>query len=180
MILQSKGLQTTSPLKNRSDVPLILDFFPEGSIYPVVKRILPDEVWDFHRKESYRNADYRCEICGGKGDKWPVEAHERWELTASLSLLTLRGLMSLCPGCHIVKHYPKVYRPGKTEDDIYAEVLTQIAKVNNWPPSKVHTYIEEVKNKWDEWNKRDWIIDLLWLDDILLEGRSCYETFSGS
>ena len=29
-------------------------------------------VWDKLRKQTYRKANYRCEICGGKGPKWPV------------------------------------------------------------------------------------------------------------
>ena len=34
--------------------------------------------WDKLRKESYRKANYKCEICGEKGPKWPVECHEIW------------------------------------------------------------------------------------------------------
>ena len=37
------------------------------------------EYWDFLRKIIYKRANYRCEICGGKGSKWPVEAHELWK-----------------------------------------------------------------------------------------------------
>ena len=58
---------------------LTVELVPKTAWYKNLRSELPEGKWDQLRKHSYRLAEYKCEICTGKGDKWPVECHEIWD-----------------------------------------------------------------------------------------------------
>jgi hypothetical protein len=57
---------------------LTVELVPETSWYSNLRSELTEEQWDTVRRRCYVAADYRCEVCGGRGPKWPVECHEVW------------------------------------------------------------------------------------------------------
>ncbi len=109
---------------------LTIELVPKSSWYINLRNELNVEDWDKLRKFCYKKAAYKCEICGGKGPKWPIECHEIWEyekLSTKNKIFkqTLIGLIGLCPACHQVKHIGLSQIQGK-----YNKCLQHIMKVN--------------------------------------------------
>jgi len=119
--------------------------------------------WDKLRKASYKKAGYRCEICGGKGSKWPVECHERWEYDDQNKIQILKGLISLCPTCHKVKHIGRTLSVEPPE--VQSQVLHKLASVNNLTPKETEDYIVQVFEQWNERSQHQWTLDLSWLNE---------------
>ena len=121
--------------------------------------------WDTLRKESYRKADYKCEICFGKGPKWPVECHEIWHYDDNTKTQTLKGLISLCPTCHKAKHIGRTLsvEPQYIQD----QVIQHLTLMNNLTPQQTENYIVEVFNVWRERSLHQWKLDLSWLESKL-------------
>lgn len=119
--------------------------------------------WDKLRKASYKQAGYKCEVCGGKGSKWPVECHEIWEYDDQNKTQTLKGLISLCPTCHKVKHIGRTLSVEPPE--VQSRVLHKLASVNNLTPQETEDYIVQVFEVWNERSQHQWTLDLSWLED---------------
>lgn len=113
------------------------------------------EYWDFLRKLIYKRANYRCEICGGKGPKWPVEAHELWKYDEINGIMAIDKIVALCPDCHLCHHLGFANATGKIE---YAK--SHLAKVNGFSNEECEQYVEEVFEKWIERNNIDWKLDI--------------------
>ena len=117
--------------------------------------------WDTLRRECYRKAGHRCEICGGKGRRWPVECHEVWDYDESNKIQRLVGLVALCPACHEVKHMGRSMSVGKGD-----KAKRHLMKINGWSASDVEYYIEAMFELWYRRNQEDWTLDLQWLDQM--------------
>jgi hypothetical protein len=126
---------------------------------------LSKDQWDKLRKESYRNARYKCEICGGKGKKWPVECHEIWHYDDQNKTQTLKGLISLCPTCHKAKHIGRTLSVESI--DIQIQVLTKISTVNKLNRKQTKEYIESAFSQWDQRSQHEWNLNLFWLKEKL-------------
>jgi UDP-N-acetylglucosamine transferase subunit ALG13 len=55
------------------------ELVPKTCWYSNVRSCVSPNDWDILRKECFTLINNLCEICGGKGNKWPVECHEVWE-----------------------------------------------------------------------------------------------------
>ena len=120
----------------------------------------PNASWDFLRKQAYANAGNRCEICSGRGPKWPVECHEVWEyrapvLGSSVWTQRLTRLIALCPDCHMVKHIglAKVRGTDKV-------AIAHLKLVNGWTDVQVAQHVLEANAEWVERSKKTWVLDL--------------------
>ncbi len=100
---------------------------PQSCWFSNVRDHVSKPTWDKLRKATYQQANYRCEVCGGRGDKHPVECHEIWNYDDINHIQTLFGLTALCPSCHQVKHIGLAGLRGRGE-----EAEAHLAKVNNW------------------------------------------------
>jgi hypothetical protein len=69
-----------------------------------VRSNVPKAVWDRLRRQVAADVGQRCEICGGRGWRWPVECHERWDYDDDRKIQRLERLVALCPACHEAKH----------------------------------------------------------------------------
>jgi hypothetical protein len=124
---------------------------------------LSKERWDTLRRQSYRNAQYRCEICSEKGPTHPVECHEIWHYDDGTKTQTLKGLISLCPTCHKAKHLGRTLSVESPE--VQEQVLNKIAVLNEFKhPLQLELYIESVFSKWEERSQHQWTLDLSWLE----------------
>lgn len=117
--------------------------------------------WDKLRKQCYRDANYKCEVCNGKGDKWPVECHEIWHYDDANKVQTLRGLIALCPTCHKAKHLGRTLSVESQE--VQDKVLRQLMKINDLDVDELEEYIVEVFQKHAERSQHKWKLDLSWL-----------------
>mgnify|MGYP006249469573 CR=1 FL=1 len=117
--------------------------------------------WDKLRKQCYRDANYKCEVCNGKGDKWPVECHEIWHYDDVNKVQTLKGLIALCPTCHKAKHLGRTLSVESQE--VQDKVLRQLMKINDLDVDELEEYIVEVFQKHAERSQHRWSLDLSWL-----------------
>jgi hypothetical protein len=120
-----------------------------------LRSLLSRSVWDKYRKQCYKDANYRCEICGGKGSKWPVEAHEVWEYDDINRIQTLKRLISLCPACHEVKHYGLATVKGRE-----FAVINHLMKVNNISKKDAITHIQEEINLHNDRSRYEYIVNI--------------------
>lgn len=143
----------------KNQIPkLTVELVPSTAWGENLRSILTKEMWDELRKKAYKKAKYRCEICGGKGPKWPVECHEIWHYDDASHVQTLKGLISLCPDCHSVKHLGFAHLQGRGDHS-----RAHLAKVNGWSQSEASQYISGVFSQWEERSKSTWELDLSWL-----------------
>jgi hypothetical protein len=142
-----------------NDMKLTIELVPETAWYTNVRSNVSKDEWDRIRKACYRNANYTCEVCGGKGDKWPVECHEVWDYDDLNKKQTLVRLIALCPNCHKTKHVGLAQMKG--EEDI---VINQLMAVNDMTEQEATQYIKESFKTWRDRSKYKWDCDISYLD----------------
>ena len=136
---------------------LTIELVPQSSWYTNVRSNVPKSTWDKLRKSCYAQADHRCEVCGGVGSRWPVEAHEVWLYENPKQILV--RLIALCPSCHEVKHFCLANVRGGTEI-----ALEHFAKVNGWDMRK--DYVFEQFDVWKERSELEWGLHISYLENL--------------
>jgi hypothetical protein len=117
--------------------------------------------WDRLRKLAYQQAGNRCEVCSGRGNKWPVECHEVWDYRISqvgdevTAKQRLDRLSALCPACHEVKHMGFARTRGRER-----EAMAHLATVNGWTWERVNEHVVETNELFLERSKYVWTLDL--------------------
>lgn len=150
----------TDQIHEMGEVKLTIELVPEGCWFSNVRSNVSKQDWDILRKESYKKANYLCEICGGKGDAHPVECHEVWSYNDETQVQSLVRLISLCPNCHEVKHIGFAKVRGRL-----SEATAHLMKVNNWDFEKANKYIDLSFRMWMARSLLDWTLDLSWLEN---------------
>jgi len=143
---------------------LTVELVPSTCWFSNVRENVSRKTWDFLRKSTYKKANHKCEICGGRGDKWPVECHEIWDYDDTNQIQKLSNLTALCPDCHRVKHIGLAEIQGLGE-----QAEAHLAKINNWNTEQKDDYLETV---WDIWGKRSshhWNLDLAFLNQFEIQ-----------
>ena len=156
--------------------PLTIELVPRTCWYSNVRSEVPAAVWEKLKRRTSQLAGNHCEICGGRGPKWPVECHEVWlfvtppsSQVASSSpnqgrVQLLIGLQALCPDCHLVKHIGRAQVTGHGE-----RALRHLAKVNGWSLEDAELYVEAAFEEWSRRSSVDWTLDISWLDELSLD-----------
>lgn len=106
------------------------------------------------RRAVYRRARYRCEICGGRGERHPVECHEVWAYDDERHVQRLERLVALCPDCHHVKHLGLASLNGR-----YDEAVRHLADVNEWTLEEAERYAQAAFARWEERSHHEWTVD---------------------
>ena len=76
--------------------------------------LLYKDIWDKLRKEVYKKADYRCEICGTT--QVVFHCHENWGFNEAKRLQFLVSLQCLCPECHNTIHFYRTMAEARKGD----------------------------------------------------------------
>jgi hypothetical protein len=150
----------------RSEVPparLTVELVPKTSWYHNVRALVDEQGWDRIRRQVYRQADYRCEVCGGRGPEHPVECHEVWHYDDRTRVQALVRMIALCPACHQVKHLGLANVQGKG-----AQARAHLARVNGWTLAQADAYIAEVFRVWAQRSSGPWTLDLAGLRPYVL------------
>jgi hypothetical protein len=134
---------------------LTIELVPSTSWYHNVRGLVDEPVWDRIRRKVYRQAGYRCELCGGRGPAHPVECHEVWRYDDQTRTQTLVGMIGLCPACHQVKHFGLANVRGRG-----AEARGHLMRVNRWAPEQADAYIDQVFQVWEQRSQQAWTLDL--------------------
>lgn len=151
---------------------LRIELVPETSWGSNLRKALSRVDWDKLRKSCYRQAGYRCEICGGKGPVHPVECHEVWEYEdidyvegeplpegGLVYTQTLKKLEALCPACHEVKHIGLAELRGR-----FLQALGHLMNVNGWESGQAFAHLDEARRLWADRSSFKWELDLSWLE----------------
>ena len=138
---------------------LEIEMIPVHCHYSNVRSALPKKEWDRIRKLSYKNAKYKCEICGdtgkNQGKYHAVECHEIWNYDYEKKIQKLDGLISLCPNCHLVKHFGRA-NALNLED----KAFEHLKKVNEWTDEEVIEHLAESYKILKKRNKHIWKLNL--------------------
>jgi hypothetical protein len=134
---------------------LTIELVPKTSWYNNVRALVDELGWDRIRRQVYRQAEYRCEICGGRGPEHPVECHEVWRYDDRTRVQMLVRMIALCPACHQVKHIGFANVKGKG-----AQARAHLARVNGWTLEQADAYIGEAFRMWAQRSRGPWMLDL--------------------
>lgn len=138
---------------------LEIELVPSTCFYNNLRSLLTKNSWDVLRKNCYKQAGNVCEICGGVGNKWPVECHEIWEYDDRKQTQTLTGLTALCPRCHEVKHFGCAELRGVGD-----RAMAWLMQINGWGKGRAQEYVNKAFNVWERRCLHKWTQDLSWLD----------------
>lgn len=138
---------------------LTIELVPRTCWYSNVRSEVSAEEWERLKRETFRRARYICEVCGGRGPKWPVECHERWEYDDDRRVQKLAGLVALCPACHQVKHIGKATADGHGD-----AAVAHLAEVNGWTLEGADRYVAACFELWRARSNFEWELDISFLD----------------
>lgn len=137
---------------------LTIELVPSSCFYKNVRSEVSTSQWAKIRNKVYADAGNVCEICGGKGPKHPVEAHEIFEYNDETKIQKLVKIMALCPACHRVKHFGLWQMKGM-ENTLNKHLM----KVNGWALEEAKKYVAECFLKWHNRSQCEWSLDLEYL-----------------
>jgi len=140
---------------------LSIELVPQTSWWTNVRSMVSRKTWDIIRRQTYAEANYCCEICGGKGTKHPVECHEIWHYDDKKGIQKLLKMIALCPKCHEVKHIGLSSIRGRLK-----EATTHLAKINGWNEQEANVYIDDAFKIWHGRNCIKWKIDISFLKEF--------------
>lgn len=138
---------------------LTVELVPRTSWFTNVRSHVPAAEWERLKRIVSGRAGRRCEICGGRGPRWPVECHEVFSYDDERRVQRLERLVALCPACHEVKHIGLAGVRGRR-----AEALRHLARVNGWSASDAELYLESCFEQWHRRSNHDWTLDLSHLE----------------
>jgi hypothetical protein len=134
---------------------LTVELVPSTCWYTNVRSNVPKAVWDRLRRRVAAEAGRRCEICGGRGRRWPVECHEVWHYDDATRVQRLERLVVLCPACHEVKHAGLASKRGRLDS-----VVRHLAAVNGWSAEDAELYLESAFETWATRSRHEWTLDI--------------------
>lgn len=144
---------------------LSLELVPLTAHYQNIRSALPTQTWDNLRKACYNDAEYRCEICFGRGTEHPVEAHEKWEYIhlgmPAKGWQKLVKIQALCPACHEVKHMGLAEKNGRLKP-----ALAHLAAINGWSETETVAYVTQAFEIWRKRSQEPWGLDITVLKDL--------------
>lgn len=140
---------------------LTIELVPSTSWFSNLRSLLNKEEWDKIRKACYKKANYKCEICGGKGTAHPVECHETWDYDEEKGVQKLLNVIALCPSCHQVKHIGLASINGK-----FDETIAHFCKVNESTKEEAQKHIAEAFDLWKKRSEKDWDLDVTLLEEL--------------
>lgn len=138
---------------------LTIELVPGNRWGTNLRTILSKAEWDKLRKVCYATAQNQCEICGGKGIRHPVEAHEVWHWDDVKITQRLVRLIALCPSCHDVKHIGRAFAIGHGP-----RALGHLAKINGWTMRQARDCYDQAMVQWHAKSNIPWKLDLSWLE----------------
>ena len=134
---------------------LVVELIPRTSWFKNVRSHVSPAEWERLKKTTFTRAGYRCEVCGGRGSRWPVECHEIFSYDDERHIQRLERLVALCPACHEVKHIGLAGVRGRR-----AQAVKHLARVNNWSAQDAEFYLEACFEQWHRRSLHEWRLDL--------------------
>jgi len=107
--------------------------------------LIPAYQWTRIKRWTYQQSNYCCDVCGGVGKTYPVEAHEVWNFDDKKYIQKLQKVIALCPLCHQTVHLRgTLVHKGKKA---YKKCIEHLVKLNKWDWLTAQMYIEQETTK---------------------------------
>ena len=81
---------------------LTVELVPSTCWFTNVRSHVSRAVWDRLRRQVAEAAGGRCEVCGGRGRRWPVECHEVFSYDDDERVQRLERLVALFTSTGVV------------------------------------------------------------------------------
>lgn len=144
-------------------VKLSIELVPSSCWYSNVRSEVSQKQWNIIKNKVSLLANNVCEICGGKGHKWPVECHEVWHYDDKLLIQKLEKMIALCPQCHEVKHFGLAAIRGRAD-----KAKDHLRKINSWDLETAESYINNAFVIWERRSKLLWTLDIEKLNEYII------------
>jgi hypothetical protein len=131
-----------------------VELVPSTCWWSNVRSHVASAEWERLRRATAAAAGNRCEICGGRGRRHPVECHEVWVYDDTTRVQRLVRLIAICPACHEVKHLGLAGKRGRL-----GAALAHLARVNGWTADDAGVYAEVVFEQWSARSRHQWTLD---------------------
>ena len=141
---------------------LFVDLVPSSAWFSNLRSELTKDEWELVKKATFKPAKYRCQACGGKGPRHPVECHERWHYDSATKVQTLIGTISFCPSCHEATHFGLAEMRGRGD-----EALQHLVRINGWTESFAREHVDRAMDTWEQRSGIKWLLDARWLLDFV-------------
>ncbi len=149
---------------------LTVELVPATCWFSNARTILTSGEWEVCKRFVRDRSGDRCEVCGGRGPRWPVECHEIWRYDLPSETQILDDLVALCPSCHEVKHIGFAEVRGRQE-----QALKHLAGVNGWTYLEAATYVTRCFELWRARSTMEWDLDITWLETLGIDWRKYAE-----
>lgn len=147
------------PTRNRPDLRppyLVIALVPQTSWGRNLRSMMGQEAWrEFARSRIYASTGSLCRICGGRGDKWPVEADEAWRYDDATGVQTLHAVVPLCPACHEVRSAGLAMANGRGR-----AIVAHLSMIERITTREADARIDEALAVWKRRSQRRWTIDM--------------------
>lgn len=140
---------------------LSVELVPATCWYTNVRSNVSRADWEKCKRFVKERSGERCEICGGRGRRYPVDCHEIWEYDEDTLTQRLVDLIALCPSCHEVKHLGRAMRIGNGN-----RAVAHLMKVNGWSESRAEQYCMLVFQIWQMRSAYEWRLDISFLETL--------------
>lgn len=150
---------------------LTVELVPRTAWWSNVRSNVSRSDWEKCKRFVRARSGDQCEVCGGRGRKWPVECHEEWSYDDDAQIQTLVGLIALCPSCHEVKHYGRAELVGNGE-----RAFQHLLNINEWSIERGHSYVALQYAIWHTRSPMDWMLDVNFLSLLGIEPRNLDRT----
>lgn len=141
---------------------LTVELVPRTCWYSNVRSEVSPADWERCKRFVAERSGNRCEICGERGPRWPVECHEIWEYEEHGYIQRLAGLIALCPQCHQVKHIGLAEVRGN-----FVPAIQHLAYVNQWDEEETYAHLASAYATWEERSQHQWDLDISYLEEML-------------
>lgn len=148
---------------------LFVDPVPRSCWFTNVRTCVSERDWERLRRPVVRRVGSCCEICGAGEDRAArvfLEVHERWHYDDAAGVQSLRRLIALCAGCHLVTHFGLATVTGRTE-----EAFAHLRAVTGMTGHEARVHVAAARDVWLERSARVWELDLAILAGAGIEVR---------
>jgi len=150
----------------KTTLRLEMELVPETAFNMNLRHTLKKSEWDEIRKEVYKRAGSKCEICGDTGR---MSAHEVWDYREDEKKpeVVLQNIVCLCNSCHMCKHWGMAQilaDEGKL--DMEALIL-HFLTVNGCTKDEMLDHLSACFAQWENRSKIGWTLNISALDQWL-------------
>lgn len=143
---------------------LSVELVPKTCFWDNVRSHVTRSEWERCKNFVKQRSGSKCEICGGRGKRYPVDCHEVWHYDDERQIQTLVDLIALCPSCHEVKHLGRAMGMGNGE-----RAVAHLMRVNNWSEWHAEQYCMRVFEVWRLRSQMEWELDISFLSLLGIE-----------